>query len=148
MVVSLYPGLVQILHASQPSYRFLFGLSRLSFGLRLDNRDFSPIVPPSLVLFLSRREICPLLHLFYLASSIVPLAPLFSLARNMVRESKTDICLHRHIFPRSIQMPVRRKIPTILTGFDARGKIDRRLLRMDFRGLRRMEVARPTPSKI
>src|ERR1700680_3385176 len=97
MVVTLYPGLVEILHASQPSYRFLFELLRLSFGLRLDNQDRSLIVPASLVLFLSRRERCSLFHLLHLASSIVPLAPLFSSAPNMVGESKTHICPHTHI---------------------------------------------------
>src|SRR5579872_7335123 len=44
-----------------PSGRFSFGLSRLSFllGLRLPGRVRSPIVPPSLLLFLSLREACP-----------------------------------------------------------------------------------------
>ena len=52
MVVTLYPSLVQILPAPQPSWRFLFELLRLSFGLRVDNQDRSLIVPASVVLFL------------------------------------------------------------------------------------------------
>src|SRR5487761_587232 len=97
VVVTPYLSLVQILHASQPSGRFLFGLSRLSLGLRLDNQDRSLNVPPARQLSLSCRETCPLLHLLCLASSIVPLAPLFSSAPNMMGESKTHICPHRHI---------------------------------------------------
>src|ERR1700676_2897594 len=74
--------------------RSCFELFRLSFllGLRLPGRDRSLIVLSSLLLFLSRRETCPLFHLLYWASSIVPLALLFfSSPRNTVEESRAAV---------------------------------------------------------
>lgn len=59
-----------------PPGRFSFGLSQLPFlfDLGLPGQDRSLIIPPSLLLFLSLRETCPLFHLLGLGFIDCPLS--------------------------------------------------------------------------